>query len=264
MLVPKNRFERSTYADMASNNDIANNISVGEGAGSTRDSLKWVDQRLALLNPHETWHPDFVSAQARLRQQMTAPRHGWPRMAGWSAVLVAASMILALGLTSAPAPRVLAQRCIDCSIAIWQTISPSSGAVAQLEPVRQRHIVKDLELKDANGFIVKLSDLKGKVVVLNFWATWCGGCQIEIPWFVEFFKKYNTAGLEVVGVSLDVDGWKSVLPYLKKKTIPYTIVIGSDAIAKEFNVTAMPVTLLIDREGRVAATNTGVPAKSTY
>ena len=124
--------------------------------------------------------------------------------------------------------------------------------------------MKDFELKDANGAIVRPSDFKGKVVVVNFWATWCGGCQVEIPWFVEFYKKYKEAGLEIVGVSLDSDGWKSVAPYLKERSIPYRIVIGTETTAEEFNVSAMPVTLLIDREGRVAATNVGVPPKSIY
>jgi peroxiredoxin len=248
---------------MASNNSVTNNISLGKVTGSSGDSLKWVDERLALLSPHETWNPDFAAAQSRLRQRMAARQHSWSRMAGWSAVLVTASLIVALGLTSAPAPRVLAQRCIDCSIAIWQTISPAPP-VARLDPVSLRPLAKEFELEDSNGAIVRLSELKGKVVVVNFWATWCGGCQIEIPWFVEFYNKYKGAGFEVVGVSLDSDGWKSVRPYLKERSIPYKIVIGNETTAKEFNVTAMPVTLLIDREGRVAAINTGVPLRSTY
>jgi len=248
---------------MASNKSVTNNVTFGKVTGSAGDSLKWVDERLGLLGPHETWSPDFAAAESRLRQRMAARQHSWSRTAGWSAVLVTASSIIALGLTSAPAPRVLAQRCIDCSIAIWQTISAAPPS-ARLDPVNQRPLAKKLELRDANGAIVRLSDLKGKVVVVNFWATWCGGCQTEIPWFVEFYNKYKGAGFEVVGVSLDSDGWKSVRPYLKERSIPYKIVIGNETTAKEFNVTAMPVTLLIDREGRVAAINTGVPPKSTY
>jgi peroxiredoxin len=226
------------------------------------DSLKWVDERLAFLAPHETWSPDFVSAQARLRQRLVGPKHNWSRMIGWLAVLVTACLIVALVLTSAPTPRVLAQRCIDCSIAIWQTISPPAQSAAKLDPVNQRRAAEDFVLKDANGAIVRLSDLKGKVVVLDFWATWCGGCQVEIPWFVEFYDKYKKDGLEVVGVSMDEDGWKSVRPYLKEKPIPYHIVLGNDSMKKD--ITSLPVTILIDREGRVAATHTGVPAKATY
>jgi peroxiredoxin len=245
---------------MDSNNSTANNIRLG----AAPDSMKWVDERLAFLTPHETWSPDLRVAQGRLHDRLAAPTHKWSRMIGWSGVIFAATMIIAVALTSAPAPRVLAQRCIDCSIAVWQAISPATPSPAKLDPVGQRRPVKDFELKDANGAIVRPSDFKGKVVVVNFWATWCGGCQVEIPWFVEFYKKYKEAGLEIVGVSLDSDGWKSVAPYLKERSIPYRIVIGTETTAEEFNVSAMPVTILIDREGRVAATNVGVPLKSTY
>jgi cytochrome c biogenesis protein CcmG/thiol:disulfide interchange protein DsbE len=245
---------------MDRNNSIANNIRLG----TAPDSARWVDERLAFLTPHETWSPDVRVAQGRLRQRLSAPKHNWSRMIGWYGAIFAAAVIIAVALTSAPAPRVLAQRCIDCSIAVWQAISPATGSSAKLDPVSQRPPAKDFELKDATGAIIRPSDLKGKVVVLNFWATWCGGCQVEIPWLAEFYEKYEGAGLEVIGVSLDSDGWKSVGPYLKERAIPYKIVIGSETTAKEFNVTAMPVTILIDREGRVAATNVGVPLKSTY
>jgi thiol-disulfide isomerase/thioredoxin len=247
---------------MASKNKIAAGISFNPIDCATIDSSKWVDERLAFLTPHETWNPDFQFAHSRLRERLAQPRRNWSRMIGWSAVLVTASVILAILLTSAPAPRVLAQRCIDCSIAIWQTISPSTPLSANLEPINQRRLAENFELKDANGTLVRLADLKGKVVVVNFWATWCEGCQVEIPWFVEFYNKYKAAGLEVVGVSMDEDGWKAVRPYLKEKPIPYHIVLANDSMKND--ITSLPVTLLIDREGRTAATNIGVPAKATY
>ena len=87
---------------------------------------------------------------------------------------------------------------------------------------------------------------------------------MEIPWFVDFYNKYRNAGLDAVGVSMDSDGWMSVRPYLKEKPIPYPIVIGNDATAKEFHVTAMPVTVLIDGQGKIAAAHSGLVAKSTY
>jgi cytochrome c biogenesis protein CcmG/thiol:disulfide interchange protein DsbE len=247
---------------MGSNNNLLNSASLSKIVGDATDSLKWVDERLAHLDPRETWNPDFGAAQSRLRVRLAASNHNWSRMVGWSAILVTASLIVFFALTSAPTPRVLAQRCIACSIAIWQTISPSAGATAKLDPVNQRRLAEDFVLKDANGAVVRLTDLRGKAVVLNFWATWCGGCQVEIPWFVEFYKEYKRTGLEVIGVSLDDDGWKSVRPYLKEKSIPYRIVIANDAMRKELRT--LPVTILIDREGRVAATHSGVPAKSTY
>jgi peroxiredoxin len=249
---------------MASNNNVANKFSFGGGGSALTDSLKWVDQRLALLEPHETWAPDFAGAQARLSQRIGAGRPSWSRMAGWSAVLVTASLIVGFALTSAPTPRVLAQRCIDCSIALWQSISPNAPAEANLIADGERVPAPDFTLTDENGKSVRLSERKGKVVLVNFWATWCGGCQIEIPWFRNFYVKYRNAGLDSIGVSMDSDGWTSVRPYLKEKPIPYTILIGNDTTAKEFQVTAMPVTILIDRQGKIAAVHSGIVPRATY
>jgi cytochrome c biogenesis protein CcmG/thiol:disulfide interchange protein DsbE len=249
---------------MAINKNVADKFSFGGAECASADSLKWVDERLALLEPHETWAPDFAGAQARLSQRITVRQHGWSRVAGWSAVLVTASLIVGFALTSAPTPRVLAQRCIDCSIALWQSISPNAPAEAKLIADGDRVLAPDFTLTDENGKAVRLSERKGKIVLVNFWATWCGGCQIEIPWFRDFYSRYKKVGLDTIGVSLDSDGWTSVRPYLKEKPIAYTIVIGDDTTAKEFHVTAMPVTVLIDREGRVAATHSGVVAKATY
>lgn len=249
---------------MASNKDVANKFSFGGDACGSADSLKWIDQRLALLEPHETWAPDFAGAQARLSQRIEVGQRSWSRVAGWSVVLVTASLIVGLALTSAPTPRVLAQRCIDCSIALWQSISPDAPAEAKLIAVGERVPAPDFTLTDENGNSVRLSERKGEVVLVNFWATWCGGCQIEIPWFRNFYSKFKNTGLDAIGVSLDSDGWTSVRPYLKEKPIPYTIVIGNDTTAKEFQVTAMPVTVLIDRQGKIAATHSGIVSKATY
>ena len=128
----RNHSERSTFAAMDSNNSIVNNIRLG----AARDTTKWVDERLTFLTPDETWNPDVRVAQARLRQRLGATKHNWSRMIGWSGVVFATAVIIAVALTSAPAPRVLAQRCIDCSIAVWQAISPAGASPAKLDPVR--------------------------------------------------------------------------------------------------------------------------------
>lgn len=115
------------------------------------------------------------------------------------------------------------------------------------------------ELADSKGAPVKLANFKGRVVLLNFWATWCHGCQLEIPWFIDFQKKYKTQGLSVIGVSLDDDGWKSVNPWIAEKKVNYTIVIGTDKLAKKYGLgDGMPMTVLIDRHGKIAASYTGV------
>ena len=123
----------------------------------------------------------------------------------------------------------------------------------------------DFTLADASGAKVALADYKGKVVLLNFWATWCGPCKVEIPWFIEFNKTYKDRGLAVVGVSLDDDGWKSVKPYLAEKKIDYTVVVGNDAVSKSYgDVDSLPTTFIIDRDGRIAFTHTGLVSKGTY
>src|SRR6202161_2807585 len=85
-------------------------------------------------------------------------------------------------------------------------------AKAAVKKEKDGNRAPDFTVKDATGASFHLSDYKGKVVLLNFWATWCGPCQIEIPWFMEFNKTYKARGLAVVGVSMDEDGWKSVKP----------------------------------------------------
>src|SRR5512135_1596144 len=74
-------------------------------------------------------------------------------------------------------------------------------------------------LKTSDGATIELSKLKGKTVVVNFWATWCGPCRAEIPGFLEVYEKYKSKGLEIVGVSLDEGGWNDVKPFVKKLNI---------------------------------------------
>jgi peroxiredoxin len=241
-----------------------NNRALPQPAAFESDS--WIDQRIAVLAPSEAWQPNVASGQSLLRKQVNAARSRGPRHWSWVTVFaaVAAAVIVAFALTAAPTPRVLAQRCVDCSIAIWQSISPAAPAQQNLTPTDKRVPAPDFTLTDAEGKSIRLSDAKGKVVLVNFWATWCGGCQVEIPWFRDLYATYKSAGLDAIGISMDDDGWTSVRPYLKEKPIPYTIVIGNESTAKLFKVSAMPVTILIDRQGEIAVTHTGLVTKSTY
>jgi peroxiredoxin len=117
-------------------------------------------------------------------------------------------------------------------------------------------------LADSTGASVRLADFRGKVVVLNFWATWCHGCRTEIPWLMEFADKYRDQGLAVIGVSMDEDGWKAVRPFLREKQINYPVVIGTEQLAQKYGgVEAMPLTYLIDRQGKIAATHVGLAGK---
>jgi peroxiredoxin len=142
-----------------------------------------------------------------------------------------------------------------------------------LVPKDQRKAAPGFSLTDADGKAIDLAKYRGKVVLLDFWATWCGGCKREIPWYMEFDTRYKRQGLAVIGVSMDEDGWKAVRPFLAQKRDPetggntamkYPVVIGNDKLAKEYNLTSMPMTLLIDREGKIALSHIGVVNKDDF
>ena len=121
-------------------------------------------------------------------------------------------------------------------------------------------------LKDIDNNEVKLASLKGKVVLLDFWATWCGPCKIEIPWFIEFQKKYGKDGLQVVGVSVD-DTIDKLKPYVAQMKMNYLVLQGldhddmQDAFGPIFGI---PVTVLISRDGRMCTKHTGLSSKDAF
>jgi peroxiredoxin len=127
------------------------------------------------------------------------------------------------------------------------------AAVAALQPANERKPAPDFVLQDASGQTAKLADYHGKVVLLDFWATWCTGCKKEIPWFTEFQKTYGPSGFSVVGVSMDEGGWAVLKPFLAEHPIPYRMLLGDDATSKRYGIDNLPDTFLIDRQGRIAA-----------
>jgi cytochrome c biogenesis protein CcmG/thiol:disulfide interchange protein DsbE len=146
-----------------------------------------------------------------------------------------------------------------------QQTPDTSGSHGAIKVATERKPAPDFTLADHTGKPTQLSSLKGKVVLLNFWATWCGPCKVEIPWFIEFQQKYRDQDFVVLGVSLDEDGWKSVRPYMEEKKINYRIMIGNEDVAKEYGgLESLPTTLMLDKEGRIASTHVGLVSKSSY
>ncbi|MGD1093360.1 MAG: TlpA disulfide reductase family protein [Bryobacteraceae bacterium] len=142
--------------------------------------------------------------------------------------------------------------------------SPTSVKAA-VKPEKERKLAPNFALKNATGQTVKLSDYRGKVVVLNFWATWCGPCKVEIPWFVDFQQTYKDKNFTVLGVSMDDDGWKAVTPYLAEHKLNYPVVIGSEEVSQQYGgIEALPTTFVIDQEGRIASIHQGLISKSEY
>jgi peroxiredoxin len=136
---------------------------------------------------------------------------------------------------------------------------------AAVKPEKDRKAAPDFILKDSNGPPVKLSDYRGRVVLLNFWATWCGPCKIEIPWFMEFEQKFKDQGFAVLGVSMDDDGWDAVKPYIAGQKINYRVVLGNDTVGNLYGgIESLPSTFIIDRDGKVASVHIGLVSKKDY
>ena len=139
------------------------------------------------------------------------------------------------------------------------------AAVAGSAAEKPRKPAPGFSLKDANGNAISLASYKGKVVLLDFWATWCIPCKAEIPWFNEFEGTYKDKGFAVVGVSLDEDGWKVITPYIAKMEAKYQILLGDEATAKAYGgVKDLPTTLLIDRAGNIIMTHRGFGPKKMF
>ncbi|MGH9557257.1 MAG: TlpA family protein disulfide reductase [Terriglobales bacterium] len=123
-------------------------------------------------------------------------------------------------------------------------------------------VAPDFELQRLDGSTLKLSSLRGKAVVLNFWATYCGPCKIEMPWLTEFQKQYGPQGVEVIGVAMDPESGR-VPDFVKEVGADYTILIGTEDVGDAYGgVQFLPATFYIDREGKVVDRVFGLVSRS--
>jgi len=121
-------------------------------------------------------------------------------------------------------------------------------------------------LKDVNGTDVQLSSYKGKVILLDFWATWCGPCKLEIPWFMEFQQKYKDKGFTVVGISSD-DELATLKPFVAEYKMNYPVLqgLGRDDVHEAFGpIWGLPTTMVIARDGRICRTHMGLSPKAQF
>jgi thiol-disulfide isomerase/thioredoxin len=109
----------------------------------------------------------------------------------------------------------------------------------------------DFSLKSFDGQEITLSQLKGKVVLLDFWATWCGPCKESIPHLIQLYKNYRESGFELVGMNVDKGDGEAVRRFVKSMDIPYPIVTAPEEVVRSYRVTGIPATFLIDKEGKI-------------
>ncbi|MBE0644516.1 MAG: TlpA family protein disulfide reductase [Bacteroidetes bacterium] len=167
-------------------------------------------------------------------------------MTAFAVVIVA---ILVINKMNAPEPSVMMQ----------QTAGESGSSNSSSS-------APDFSLASVGGGSKSLSDYKGKVVMLNFWATWCGPCKREIPDFIAMQKAYRDKGFEIVGISLDdPTATAQVAQFVKQQGINYDIVYGNGEVAQAYGgVQSIPTTFLIDREGKVVSSKVGLQTKEAW
>ncbi len=120
----------------------------------------------------------------------------------------------------------------------------------------------DFTLESLDGKDVRLSDLRGKAVLLNFWATWCGPCKIETPWLVELQNQYGSQGLQVIGVAMDDSGKDEIAKFAKDMGVNYPVLLGKEAVGDAYGgVPALPESFFIGRDGKIVDKIIGLKGK---
>jgi thiol-disulfide isomerase/thioredoxin len=130
-------------------------------------------------------------------------------------------------------------------------------------PASVMTMAPDFTLQSLEGKPVRLSDYRGKAVLLNFWATWCEPCKIEMPWIIDLQKKYASQGFQVLGVAMDDSGPDEVAKFSKEIGVNYPVVIGKDEVSDSYGgLPFLPTTFYIGRDGKIVDKVFGIKARS--
>ena len=130
-------------------------------------------------------------------------------------------------------------------------------------PITKSGPAPDFTLQSLDGNSMRLSDLRGKAVLLNFWATWCSPCKIEMPWFIELQKQYGAQGLQIVGVAMDDSSKEDIAKFAKDMGVNYPVLLGKEEVGDAYGgVPALPETFFIGRDGKIVDKIIGLKGKA--
>ncbi|HXX64736.1 MAG TPA: TlpA disulfide reductase family protein [Bacteroidota bacterium] len=147
----------------------------------------------------------------------------------------------------------------------WWGVAIAVAAFAAASWTQDKGPAPNFTLPTATGGTIELAKLHGKVVVVNFWATWCGPCRSEIPGMQEVYEKYKSKGLEIIGVSLDQKGWDVINPFVKRMNISYPVVLGNNQVAESYgHIDAIPATFIVGKKGEVLQHHVGYMSKEEF
>src|SRR5271169_6062785 len=127
------------------------------------------------------------------------------------------------------------------------------------------NLAPDFDLQTLDGKNLKLSGLRGKAVLLNFWATYCGPCKIEMPWFVELQNEYGPQGFQIVGVTMDDASTEDIAKFTRELGVNYPILLGKESVGESYGgVGVLPTTFFLDRDGKLIAREFGLQSRSVF
>lgn len=149
---------------------------------------------------------------------------------------------------------------VKLQVARYARRSPAPAAQSSLSLNGQ--IAPDFTLDSLDGKTVHLSDFRGKAVLLNFWATWCQPCKIEMRWFEQLQKQYGPQGLQVIGIAMDGASRGEIAEFANNLCVDYLVLLGKEGVGDAYGVQSLPATFYVGRDGRVVAKVLGLKVRT--